>query len=452
MARILFFSNPVRGVLNPIIAYANYLQEAGHQVTLAAPESVKELVVSRGIPYEPTIDSLNSPYQGTWFRKKAPKGMSRVEHAAAQLRKEEFDQMMARIQPDLLLVDVERYPYTIWAHSHGVPVGLLSVWFTIFKRPGLPPLHRYIVPGKGFKGSWLGIQRSWWRHQAKKLFRYYKYYFRDSGADRIRVARQLAKESGFPFSKEVHISEWLNPFSFRTIPMLSMVCEEMEFPHSVKANQHYIGPMIQLDRSEVEFTNDETDARLADIFARQSQDPEKHKVIYCGSSSIISTDVSLLKKIIEVAQRHPDWQFILGLGRRLTVDKLGSIPSNVHPFKWVPQLRVLENSDCCFTHAGINTINECIHFKVPMIVYSGGVNDEHGCAARMFYHYHGIIGDLERDDTDQVEQHVITALTDATLHQNMDKLYESYMAKRGKGLEIVEELMGKREGFARVSG
>ena len=446
MARILLFSSSIRGVLNPIIAFANELQKAGHDITLAAPESVKELVTHRGVDFETIPEGVTSPYQGSWFRKKAPKGMSRVEHAASQMGEEEFHQLMERIQPQLLLIDVERYPYTIMAHKYGIPVGLLSVWFTIFKRPGLPPLHRYIVPGKGFDGSSLGIARSWWWHWAKKWVRAKKFYFRDSGASRMAIARHLAKKSGFPFSREAEAYQWLIPFSFKTLPMLSMVCEEMEFPHDPRPNQYYIGPKIQLDRNEVEFTTEETDARLARLFAKRAEDPQKHKLIYCGSSSIISTDVSLLKKIMEVAARHPDWQLILGLGRRLTVEQLGEIPENVHPFKWVPQLRVLDHADCCITHAGINTINECIHFKVPMIVYSGGVMDENGCAARMEFHKVGIIGNLETDDTDQVEQHILKALSDQELHTNMENLYHSYLSHQEKGLEVVEELVQEYKG------
>ncbi|MEM6628444.1 MAG: nucleotide disphospho-sugar-binding domain-containing protein, partial [Bacteroidota bacterium] len=244
----------------------------------------------------------------------------------------------------------------------------------------------------------------------------------------------------FPFQKEAEKYQWLIPVSYKTLPVLTTVLEELEFPTQNRPNLHYIGPMVYLDRKEADFTNEEIERRLDELFA-EKQAGKYSKCIYWATSSILSTEISLLKRIIAVMQRNPDWLLILGMGKKLKAEQLGKLPSNVALFPFLPQLKVLAYADCCFHHGGINTLNECIHFKVPCIIYSGGVMDGPGVTARIAYHKIGIVGDANKDRTSDIEQHIQRTFSDPEILDHMERVYNAYLSSRGKGLAVVEKLL-----------
>ena len=85
---------------------------------------------------------------------------------------------------------------------------------------------------------------------------------------------------------------------------------------------------------------------------------------------------------------------------------LKPIPDNVTILKWAPQLQILEMASCAITHGGITSINECVHYGVPMLVYSTAHGDQNGCAARIGWHGLGIVGDRVADDSMKMASHI----------------------------------------------
>ena len=134
---------------------------------------------------------------------------------------------------------------------------------------------------------------------------------------------------------------------------------------------------------------------------------------------------------------------ISGLGGRLDLDFLGPLPDNVNVFAWAPQLTVLEHADCSINHGGIHTINECLHFQVPMLVYSGKRSDQNGCAARVAFHGIGLMADKDRDDVPAIREKIERVLTDPVYKERLAAMYRHYQRTRTeKRIEkIVEKYM-----------
>jgi MGT family glycosyltransferase len=63
-----------------------------------------------------------------------------------------------------------------------------------------------------------------------------------------------------------------------------------------------------------------------------------------------------------------DVHVVLSIGKKLSVEDLGTIPSNFSVYNFVPQLEVLRQSDLFITHGGMNSVHESLWFGVPMIV------------------------------------------------------------------------------------
>jgi UDP:flavonoid glycosyltransferase YjiC (YdhE family) len=115
---------------------------------------------------------------------------------------------------------------------------------------------------------------------------------------------------------------------------------------------------------------------------------------------------------------------MMSLGGLIDREQLGELPPNVYVYPWLPQLQILERADCSINHGGIHTINECIHFKVPMLVYSGKRSDQNGCAARVAYHQLGLIGDKDQDSVVQIREKIRKVLTDGEIRRNVELMYE----------------------------
>jgi len=109
----------------------------------------------------------------------------------------------------------------------------------------------------------------------------------------------------------------------------------------------------------------------------------------------------------------------------LDADFLGELPNNVHVFGWIPQLKVLANADLSINHGGIHTINECVHFEVPMLVYSGKRSDQNGCAARVHYHQVGIMADKDKDESSHIRANIKEVLNQPIYRQNIKSLAQA---------------------------
>lgn len=105
----------------------------------------------------------------------------------------------------------------------------------------------------------------------------------------------------------------------------------------------------------------------------------KPPIIYISLGSIISNK-GFCKGCIR-AFGNTEFSVILNTGK-VAPDKLGKIPDNIYAYSFVPQIDVLNHADVFLTHCGMNSVNEAIAAKVPMIVMPF-VNDQLANAKRI---------------------------------------------------------------------
>jgi len=87
-------------------------------------------------------------------------------------------------------------------------------------------------------------------------------------------------------------------------------------------------------------------------------------IIYISLGSILK-DKSFYKKCLKIFGGK-DMSIILNIGK-VKPESLGTIPSNIYVYSYVPQVEVLQHSDVFITHCGMNSVNEAIIAGVPMI-------------------------------------------------------------------------------------
>ncbi|PHN08609.1 nucleotide disphospho-sugar-binding domain-containing protein [Flavilitoribacter nigricans] len=445
MARIVCITTGLSGILHASFELVARLKASGHELTYACPRDVREKVVAQGIPYiqlpeirldtEPASPKFRGPLRkpARWWHKVRNAG-DRRQQAAEGMSMEAIQAAIRSLPAELLIIDVELHEYIFAAYANQKRFVLLSQWFSLWESRDLPYLLHDIIPGEGFRGRSDYIAFSWWRVRLQRHWMFAKKKWMSLGTDRRSMLLQWADKLGFPRDL-IRENYWPGPFSYRQLPVMSMTAWEMEFPHEKRQQLYYVGPMVFTDRRDIGVDQEE-ERRLARVLARPG------RLIYCSVSSLKAGDRQFLTKVCAAAAMEPEWNLILGLGGRLNPEELGRLPDNVHAFGWVPQLRVLARADCSINHGGIHTINECIHFCVPMLVYSGKRSDQNGCAARVAYHEMGLIGDKDQDSPEAIHRKIRRVLSEDRYRRRMRELHESYLAYKAEGrLEKVVDKM-----------
>lgn len=429
---VVYLTNGFASNLHSSFELSRRLVEAGHRVTYVSPVDVEAQVAAQGLPFialrrdrtlgRPTAEEETAVERASGLRRVVRRLALRRRIRRRTVENDEIERLVQRLEPDVLLIDIELH-MAVMATAHlGIPTFLPIVWFSIFRRPGLPPLHTDLMPAHTWTGR-LAVAWAWRRLRLRKAGRTMRRrlsleglrdYFRPVHYETrlLTDLKAVARARGFPFRRATDRSQWLMPTMYRHLPVLSYNLPEMEFPGAGHPRLHYVGPMIHRDRREarVDAASQERWRRLLDRRARDAA--EARPLVYCSLGSYWSADRTFLRRVLEVFARRPEWDLVLGLGGKLTAEDLAPAPPNAVLLDWAPQLEVLREAACVVTHGGITTINECIAFGVPMVVYSTKHVDQNGCAARVAFHGLGLRGDKDVETSEGLERNIARVLAE----------------------------------------
>ena len=424
MAHLVCITGGLTGIFNASIALVKQLQQAGYRVTYASPKDWSDLTTQYNIPFVqlgPWVFEWKEAPLSRW--QKLRQLEQRRHQAIKALGVENFAETMKKLNPDLLLIDMEMHPHIMTAVVNDLPVALLCPFLSIWKRANLPPIHTNIILGEGWRGQWFGIEWSWLRYGWTKWREYQRERWQKIGVDQISVLRCYARKIGYPFRERFGFKQSLVPYPHNDIPILCFNALELDFPHNPHPSMHYIGPMVYENRYESK-VKPRTDQTLEQLL--QKSHSTGRSLIYCGCSSFNQTNQRFLRQLIAAVSNCPQWDLVMGVGNQLDLHKLGSLPQNVFAFDWAPQVQILKHADCAIINSGINSINECIYFGVPMLVYSLRRYDQNGNAARIAYHHLGIVGDIRQDSVTEIHNYIETLLKDRSYQIKVNRMRDYF--------------------------
>ena len=444
MAHVVCITTSLAGLLYASCELLRRLEADGHQVTYASPDEIEDIIHAQGFAFHQLprsgLRDLQDQDRKQSKAQRLKKWFQRRETALKSLGVDDFHQDLKALKPDLLLIDLELHQHIISAVPTGVPVALLSPFYSIWKHPSVPPLHYTNEPGKGTDGSPLQIELTWLKYRIWKFRQRWKDYNKLVGIDSISVFRILAKKTGFRFRANTELHQWLIPFMFRSLPTLCLRALEAEFPHQPRSIHHYVGPMINLSRNDRP-----TPPELTALLEKHKNSAPEKKLIYCAFSSVRSfgDDLDFLKRIIAAVAEHPEWDLIVGMGGHELSDELKDLPEQIHLFKWAPQLEVLRHADAAIVHGGVNSYDECISEGVPMVVFSHEVVDMPGTRVRMIHHGVAIAGDRAKDNPEIIRKHLTYILENEEMHKRVHDMREKFEAHRSekRAEKIVQSLL-----------
>jgi UDP:flavonoid glycosyltransferase YjiC (YdhE family) len=446
VATILCVTSGLPSVVYGSVELARRLAAAGHRVIYAGLPDARQLAEHHRLEFVPLAPSRYAEFLAADASRGPLDRLSslrrRRERATSALAVDAFARAVRDAGADLVLVNGEMHEHVIAAVGAGAPVALLNTFVSIWRRPGLPPPHCLVRPGVGWRGSRAGIALLWLALRLRKRLRAWSHRCRRLGCDRLAILRSLARQSGFDFRRETDDGQWLRPFTYRRLPVLSLHAAEFELPHRAPEQVVYVGPMVLESRIDRPLPSRERQ-RLQTILARCRRGGGERTLIYAGFGTVLSADVELLRRLLGVVAERPDWELVVSLSDRLQAEKLGRLPERAHAFAWVPQLELLRHADVAVTHGGIGTVDECVLAGVPMLVYCGFETDMAGTTARVVHHGIGIAGERS-DATADIRRHLDLLLDEPRFAERVDRLRASYLAyaRQRVAERAVEQLLG----------
>lgn len=446
MANILCMTTGLTGILNASFELTSRLESMGHAVTCASPAEVREKVQAQGFKYL-QLGSVNYepapaiPAYGGALRK-----VHRLAHKLINVRKRRrlavdalgmdvfLDQIKA-LKPELVIVDIELHEHIMALFTAKYNVLLLSQWFSTWDGKGLPPIQSDIIPGRGYAGSEQGMQRSWRKVRRSRWKMFLKKKLNSVYTDRRSILQKYAREVDFP-KEWIRKNYWPGPFSYDQLPVISMTAEALEFAHEKRPGLTYVGPMVHVDRNEPT-SSEKLNQDLQAVFTERQA--SNKQLIYCSVSTFSLGDTQFLKRVIEAVKDFSNCLLIISLGGKIDRAALGELPDNTYVFSRVPQLEVLRQTDLSINHGGIHTINECLHFRVPMLVYSGKKSDQNGCAARVHHHGLGLMADKDEDGPEDIKRKISEMLYAKDTLAHIDEVLAPYASKTTQLKKALEE-------------
>jgi zeaxanthin glucosyltransferase len=166
-------------------------------------------------------------------------------------------------------------------------------------------------------------------------------------------------------------------------------------------------------------------------------------LVYASMGTILNGRVDVFRTIVAALAKHKDVQLVLSIGDQIDPKQIGSVPSKTIIVKRAPQLDLLKQTSVCITHAGLNTVLECLAQGVPQVAIPVGL-DQPGVAARIMDKQTGVVTSLDKLTPDHLSDLLNEVLTNSSYRQNARKLQNAIAEANGLAVaaDLVEESLG----------
>ena len=341
-------------------------------------------------------------------------------------RKKEIDELLEKVKPDIVILDVYSTTDFIFINSHSTKpkVFFFNPMPSTYRVEGFPIVSETI---------WLNNDNS--VHSEKKV-KFLNFIKRSKEIFSKWVLEKqlhyLLRLGNIPEKHNIVENKFIK--AFNNVPELLLLPLEFEFSPKIKKNyQHYLGLCQRENRidTELDSTFEENWQHILD------KKQGGKKIIYCSFGTFFEiADPRLLDFINIVINAIAGFTdiFLIFSVNKYVVQAIQSEQkefNNVMFFSRVPQLKVLEIADLFITHGGLGGVKESISYQVPMLVYPLDLNyDQSGNALKVEHHGIGLRGNFKYEQIPYMRAKINKLLKDKTyknkieeLNSNISKLY-----------------------------
>jgi zeaxanthin glucosyltransferase len=412
--KIGFLSLPLTGHLNPMTALARKLKSRGHEVVFIGVPDIEPVARAADLDFEPFGENEYPPgsIAKRWGGVAKLHGLDVARYTTRELTPgliraalEHLPGKIVETGVNALILD------TAYRLIEIVPMHLrlpyVQIWNVLhFDSSGSTPIALYSWPHEtspeALARNVAGLQ----------ILREYREAI-------MPIAQSYADRNGLEI-------DWSN--SAATVSKLAVITQtpkEFDFPIPHLPPQfHYAGP----------FHDNHGREPISFPWEKLTDKP----LIYASMGTLVNGLNKVYDTILEAVGRFSEMQVVLSVGRNVSPDDLGPIPSNTIVVRVAPQIALLKRAALCLTHAGLNTALEALAQGVPMVAIPIGY-DQPGVAARIAHHGVGEfveIGNL-------TAQHLSELIAKVTANPNYRvkaRWFQKVLAET-RGLDIAADII-----------
>jgi MGT family glycosyltransferase len=183
--------------------------------------------------------------------------------------------------------------------------------------------------------------------------------------------------------------------------------------------------------SRIKFVGPSLEARLEDDdFPYEALDARP--LIYISLGSVMNQNLGFFKACLAAFGNSTKYQVVMSVGQKINLDDLGAIPENFTVRRYVPQLKLLERAKLFITHGGMNSVQEGLYYRVPLLVVPQ--QDEQALIARRVQQLGAGLQLMNPNtplDPSHVRYHAERILNNKTYRQQAGRIGESLRAAGG---------------------
>ena len=161
-------------------------------------------------------------------------------------------------------------------------------------------------------------------------------------------------------------------------------------------------------------------------------------LIYASLGTLVNGLEDVYKHILKAVEPLEDVQVVLSVGKNISPENLGGIPSNTIVVRSAPQIELLKRAALCITHAGLNTVLESLAHGVPMVAIPIGY-DQPGTAARIAHHGTGEFIELDELTTNRLRGLIEKVLQDPSYRERAG--YFQKVISKTRGLDVAANII-----------
>ncbi|KAF6562880.1 UDP-glucosyltransferase [Paenibacillus sp. EKM202P] len=153
------------------------------------------------------------------------------------------------------------------------------------------------------------------------------------------------------------------------------------------------------------------------------------KVLYISMGTVLDNTEDFFNICIEA---FSDFEgiVVIAAGEKADFTKINPAPEHFIISPYVPQLEVLRHSDVFITHGGMNSVNEGIHFNVPLVVLPQD-KDQPMVAQRLTELQAGYRITKDQINTQTLRDGVHEVMSNAAYKEGVQKINDSFQQSGG---------------------
>lgn len=377
MSRIVFFCIPAHGHTNPTLGVVRELVSRGHEVRYYSYELFREKIEKAGATFVP-CDEYDAEL------KIRPEEAARVGKDLAFSTKVLVDTTLSL--DDMVCKEMEEFsPDCIVADS-------MAVW-------GKAVAIKMNIPFVSSTTTFAFNQ-----HSAKIMKQSPGQLFgMIFSMPKINKDLKRLQDKGYPIDNILSIIQ--NDNETNTIVYTSKEFQPCADTFSNKYS--FVGPTIRAAETEIE--------------------KGCRPLIYISMGTVNNIMIKFYKNCIK-AFKDSNYDIIMSIGKNTDISELGEIPDNFRVYDMVDQIAVLKKADAFVTHCGMNSVNEALYYKVPLVMFPQ-TSEQGGVARRVSDLGAGIY--LEKNNVEAIRTSVKEVIESVEYKKNAGIISDSFKNSGG---------------------